>query len=79
MSKTTYLLLAGALVAGAYALSQFGRSAVAGELAGTLGDQNAKDVAASLNIAEAAIAGARKLTGQHAYTDAQRADVYTVS
>ena len=79
MHHKTLLIVAGALVVGAYLLSRFGRAAVAGELAGKFGDQGGKDVAASLNVAEAAIAGARKLAGQNAFTPTQLTDVYVAN
>jgi hypothetical protein len=75
-----YLLIAGAAAATAYALSRFGRSAVAGGYAGDIGDQEAKDLAASLSFFEALVAGARSITGKHTpLTTEQRNNIYTVS
>ena len=81
MKKHLPLLLLGAGVAAgvAYLVAQFGRASAAGKLAGQFGDQEAKDVAASLSLPEAFIAGVRSIAGYAPLTANQVGDVYTVS
>jgi hypothetical protein len=62
MNKTWLIVIAlGA--AGAYALSRYGRAAVAGAAAGEAGDQVAKDLAASMSFVDGLNAGVRSLLG----------------
>lgn len=81
MKKHALLIVGVAAVAAAaaFALSRFGRAAVAGELSAGYGDESAKDIAASLTLSESVIAGARKALGQNAYSEDKRAEIYVVN
>lgn len=62
----THALVAVGVVAGALALGYLGRRAVAGELAGSLGDKSAQDTADALPLTQALAAGLRVLAGKPA-------------
>jgi len=60
------IAFAGGAAALVYTLSEFGRRATFGELAGVFGDADACAAANSISFTQALEAGARKLLGGHA-------------
>lgn len=60
------LVVIAAAGAGAYALVLLGRRAVFGELAGKMGDDDAKSAADAMSVTAAMMSGLRTLAGRQA-------------